>query len=67
MNTCGSCIYRDENGYCINEKLTESWMSTRTDPSYSDYLIYSYNEDGSFWVGPDFGCIHYIRKKADIL
>jgi hypothetical protein len=31
-------------------------------------LIYDYHEDGGFWVGEKFGCVHHVRllDKADL-
>ena len=44
---------------CSNTKLTEEYGST----SYgNDMLVYSYNEGGWFWTGPDFGCVHHKAK-----
>jgi len=50
---CITCIYRDELGYCSNPHIHE------TSPRGIDDLVYSYAEDGGFWVGPAFGCIHH--------
>ena len=68
-NTCNTCKhwrnaekeFRDEvaGGFCNNKKITESF-----DIRKRDWLVYSYNEGGSFWTGPDFGCIHHKTKRG---
>lgn len=43
-------------GTCTKDKLTEEYG----DESYvEDALVYSYQEDGHFWTGPEFGCVHH--------
>lgn len=63
MNKCGTCTNRDSRGYCQSDRLYED------DGQYSpeaevDALVYSYNEGGGFWVGPNFGCVHWAGKEA---
>lgn len=70
MNTCKTCAHWGEidaydwnelrkiGGYCNSEKLRE----TSEDAYDSDALVYSYDEGGRFWTGPDFGCIHHKSK-----
>jgi hypothetical protein len=61
MNRCKTCFFWSPadsrgGGYCDNEKIHE------TDGQHhegEDHLIYSYNEGGSFWAGPEFGCVHH--------
>ena len=60
MNYCGECRHRDAEGYCTSDKLEEEWNRKRDDDC--EYLIYSYPEDGRFWVGPKFGCVHFEKK-----
>ena len=68
MNTCKTCVhwnqaiaaaYRgpaESGGFCKQEKITEEYG----DSSYTnDAMVYSYHEGGSFWTGPDFGCVHH--------
>ena len=57
MKYCETCKFRDGYGICSSKKLTE-YMG-RTDDPQVDMLVYSYNESGSFWVGPKFGCVHH--------
>ena len=63
---CRDCAWRDDNGKCRCDKLRERewWDASGFDekPENSDCLIYSYDEGGSFWVGPDFGCVHWRRR-----
>lgn len=63
MNTCGSCRFRDEHGQCNNEHLMESGPHVKKDLDRSVCLMYSYNEDGGFWVGENFGCVHWAKKE----
>lgn len=62
---CSTCKYRDEGGNCNNDKIREDWSldsrQLKDDPE-CDMLIYSYDENGSFWVGPKFGCVHWRAK-----
>jgi hypothetical protein len=44
-------------GYCGSSKLKEPIGGYELDS-----LVYSYDESGGFWTGPDFGCIHYSAK-----
>jgi hypothetical protein len=56
---CGTCSsYSD--GQCTNPKLREPRGKTRAE----DELVYSYDEGGVFYVGPNFGCIHHSPSKA---
>lgn len=60
--TCGTCRYRGHDGYCTSDKLTErNWAPADTD----DTLIYDYSEGGGFWVGENFGCIHYHKNDVN--
>ena len=72
MNTCKTCKHwtpyavaypggwhmdpeQRAGGYCKTDKITEYWYG-----SYKpDQLVYSYMEGGTFWTGPNFGCIHH--------
>ena len=79
MNTCKTCKHweqviidspiawlqrRSSGGYCKNSKLCEDW-----DDAYQpDQLVYSYMENGTFWTGPNFGCVHHsIRSTMSAL
>lgn len=33
-----------------------------TDEKKADMMVYDYNEDGGFWVGERFGCVHHTPK-----
>ena len=50
-----------EGGYCENEgKIIEG---EPYDEHPQDVMIYSYQEGGYFWVGPNFGCVHHEPKE----
>ena len=63
MNKCKNCTFRNPDGFCGHEKIRELWggdyMSEKEKEKYKDFLIYGYDEGGSFWVGPEFGCVHF--------
>ena len=63
MKYCETCKFRVD-GLCTSEKMAEGdyWY---TEDQSQDMLIYSYTEDGSFAVGPKFGCIHHEEKVND--
>jgi len=69
MGRCATCKHRDANGYCRSDKITEASMygdlpaEQRETPATRDMLIYTYDESGSFWAGPDFGCVHHEEKQ----
>lgn len=63
MGRCGECLYRDINGYCQNIKLSENFYQKSDE--IDDMLIYSYQEGGGFWVGPQFGCVHYAEMSNE--
>lgn len=60
MNHCETCLHRNDQGNCKSPKLDED----DHDPSQQrdNMLLYSYTEGGSFWVGPQFGCVHHTPK-----
>ena len=58
----------DENdkkagGICGSDKIAEescyNWQGHG-----ADMLVYSYDEGGEFWTGPDFGCVHHQQVDA---
>jgi len=58
IGRCKHCRWRDADGYCTNDdKLHEKDYRERTDER--DHLVYCYWESGGFWVGPDYGCVHW--------
>lgn len=64
---CKYCAYRrlDQigNPECTNfAKIREREGLSEEEIRVSDMLVYSYNEDGAFYVGDNFGCIHWKRK-----
>ncbi len=57
---CETCKWRSDGGFCKNnEKILEGdhWEENK-----EDQLVYSYQEGGSFWVGPKFGCVHHESR-----
>ena len=65
MKLCETCKWRVD-GFCTNEsKIREgsySWQGQELDDT--DSLIYTYQENGAFYVGPKFGCVHHAEKEA---
>lgn len=68
MATCKTCVHWTEKApyaqperfalrACGCRKLQESF-----DGHERDSLCYSYTEDGTFYTGPDFGCVHHLEK-----
>jgi hypothetical protein len=59
---CGTCRSRNADAECTNPKLREPKAGGfSTDPG-NDELVYSYSEDGRFYVGELFGCVHYSKR-----
>lgn len=44
-------------GYCTSDKFSEARGHA------PDTFVYSYDEDGSFWTGPQFGCVHHKPRE----
>ena len=78
MKTCNRCIswtpYNEFRTYSIcreNDPVrfggicTSDSLGEPGDPkAYNkDSLTYSYDEEGYFWTGPAFGCIHWKEKQ----
>jgi hypothetical protein len=62
IGRCWTCQYRNHKGYCTNPKLAEDEGQTET----ADMLIYSFSEGGGFFVGPNFGCVHYVANQYSV-
>lgn len=45
-------------GICQSLKLAEASDEERQ----PDMLVYTYDEGGKFWTGPEFGCVHHQPK-----
>jgi len=45
-----------DGGFCGNDKITEDLGRHN-----HVMLVYSYNEGGEFWTGPDFGCVNHTE------
>lgn len=61
---CGRCAWRADSGHCTCPKIHERETGPECGPD-DDHLVYSYNEGGSFWVGPQFGCVHGVPMPAE--
>lgn len=70
---CKTCKFRNEDGDCTNEKISDNGEyhtyiceddedKIEREDKIKDMLLYSYNEGGSFYVGEEFGCVHYEEK-----
>jgi len=61
---CGTCKHRDVDGECQSQHLHERDHSEH--PSEDECLVYSlvypYYECGAFWVGENFGCVHWTAR-----
>lgn len=60
---CKDCKYKEEvkhhvrSGYiCSNDKAIDEDYGQE---DMTAMLIYPYQEGGSFYVGPKFGCVHF--------
>lgn len=70
MTTCKTCAHwSDKPPYgrvdflhrtCECPKLQEDIYTDTPE----DTLCYSYQEGGCFYAGPDFGCVHWIKKEV---
>lgn len=60
MNYCKDCQFRSVDGYCDSKHFVEGHYDA--DEKHPADLVYSYYEGGSFWVGPEFGCVHWEKK-----
>jgi hypothetical protein len=68
VNTCRSCKWwkttdaqkpLESLQACASPKITE--CGGGTEPT-NDMLMYSYFEGGTFFTGPDFGCVHHEQN-----
>jgi len=60
---CKDCKWRDEYGSCKNSKMIDENYDQGFGKN-NDRLIYSYQVGGEFWVGANFGCIHFKKKQG---
>ena len=63
---CKDCGYKeviDCRNTCTCKSITEDteWYNDK-EINNSNKLIYSYYEDGRFYVGDNFGCVHFKEK-----
>jgi len=69
MNNCKTCKWHKEDPWIVEPVKSMGSNCTcpklREDDGYGtgaftiDALVYSYPEDGKFWTGNEFGCIHH--------
>jgi len=66
MNTCDTCkhwmevdVHHGDHRCDNKKKLGEPWDVDGED----DNLMYAYDEDGSFYPGPKFGCVHHQKRE----
>ena len=66
MKHCETCVHwaNERENYvkveireCKNEKMSEDYYDAE-----QDGLYYSYQEGGTFYTGPKFGCVHHKEK-----
>jgi hypothetical protein len=59
-NYCETCKFRNEKGYCTNDKISENYWYSNEEKI--DMLVYSYPASGNFFVGLKFGCVHHEAR-----
>ena len=60
---CGACRFRNANGYCTSEYLrAEARIAYSPDEQRTRLLYEDAYQDGHFWVGEQFGCIHFAPQ-----
>lgn len=45
-------------------KAVDMWAVKGNALKTKTKMIYDYDEGGSFWVGPNFGCVHFKKKEV---
>lgn len=63
MNRCETCAHY-VHGECTIDKIDEEIGQSQSERV--DMLIYCYNEGGSFYPGPRFGCVHHEPLPDDV-
>lgn len=48
---------QEHGGRCQCPKIGEEHT-----PKDADALVYDYHEGGGFWTGPEFGCVHWMKR-----
>lgn len=60
---CHECKWRDlDYGFCLNNEKIHGTQYSYEFGDKKDHLVCSYQEDGAFWVGEEFGCIHWEKN-----
>jgi hypothetical protein len=64
---CKDCSYRNESGNCSNKYLIDIRMNKHYPHSFTldSSVLVRFQEvkyDSYFWVGNNFGCIHFKQK-----
>jgi hypothetical protein len=71
MNRCKTCMHwqpierADCGGFCGNVEKIHEDDSKPGHEFGQDHLVYSYYESGSFWTGPEFGCVHHTQTRIE--
>lgn len=61
---CKLCRFRDKDSVCHNKNLTEPEGSIEGVVKPGGHrLVYSYPENGRFYVEDYFGCVHFERNE----
>lgn len=70
LESCKTCKWWGEEAWdiphkqsreCENHDKIGETFEVKADV---DTMVYSYNESGRFWTGPEFGCVHYEPKET---
>jgi hypothetical protein len=66
VNTCSTCAFwKPSDGIYSPEQTKEctspKFFEWEGQPQTDDCLVYPYSEGGTFYTGPNFGCVHHTR------
>ena len=63
---CKDCFFSstisDTRRYCLKTKLRCLTIKDIDLENEHDNLMYEYDENGKFYVGDNFGCVHFAEK-----
>ena len=63
---CKDCFFSstisDTRRYCLKTKLRCLTIKDIDIENDHDKLLYEYDENGKFYVGDNFGCVHFAEK-----
>lgn len=63
IGCCRDCKYRDDQKRCFNEHFRQGEEKRDIDTFCKAALVFEYDESGHFYVGDEFGCIHWESKE----